>query len=190
LPFVLAACQTLSKEECVAADWNVIGEQDGAAGHDPQKRFGDHAKSCEKAGIVPDQTTWNQGYQRGLVRFCTPLNGLTHGEKGRVYNNVCPVNLDAGFRSGYRLGLTKNSKSNEIKSIKNRIRSKQSSITNNESLIAQGKIDQKEAERNNRQLQIDINNLNRDLGRKEAELNQIERRIEDYRFSQQTASLQ
>jgi len=85
----LAACQTLSKEECIAADWRVIGEQDGAQGFSSQQRFGDHVKACEKADIVPDQTLWSAGYQTGLVRFCTPLNGLAYGQAGRTYANVC-----------------------------------------------------------------------------------------------------
>ena len=66
LPVVLGSCATMSKEECVAADWRVVGETDGAAGYDPQSRFAAHAKSCEKAGVVPDQTLWYQGFQVGV----------------------------------------------------------------------------------------------------------------------------
>ncbi len=58
LPVLLGSCATMSKEECVAADWRVVGETDGAAGYDPQSRFAAHAKSCEKAGVVPDQSLW------------------------------------------------------------------------------------------------------------------------------------
>jgi hypothetical protein len=38
---ILSGCQTISKDECLAADWRVIGEHDGAEGFDPQIRFGD-----------------------------------------------------------------------------------------------------------------------------------------------------
>ena len=95
----LSACQTLSKEECVAADWTVIGETDGAAGHAPQDRFARHVKACAKAGITPNQTAWNQGYQAGLVRYCTPANGLRVGEAGNIYANVCPLDKSAAFLS-------------------------------------------------------------------------------------------
>ena len=37
----LSGCQTISKDECLAADWWVIRGQDGAEGFDPQIRFGD-----------------------------------------------------------------------------------------------------------------------------------------------------
>ena len=49
---VLASCQSMSKEECAVADWSVIGEQDGAAGYNPQDRFARHVKACAKAGIA------------------------------------------------------------------------------------------------------------------------------------------
>ncbi len=38
---ILSGCQTISKDECLAADWWVIRGQDGAEGFDPQGRFGD-----------------------------------------------------------------------------------------------------------------------------------------------------
>ncbi len=144
--FLLAACQTLSKEECVVADWRVIGEQDGSAGHSPQDRFGKHVQACEKAGVLPNQTLWNEGYQLRLRRFCTPLSGLAHGQKAGNYNNICPIESAAGFRSGYELGLKQRRKRDDIASIKRRISSAQSTILTNETLIEQGKIDQKEAE--------------------------------------------
>lgn len=184
--FVLAACQTLSKEECVAADWRVIGEQDGAQGFSPQNRFGDHAKACEKAGIVPDQSLWNAGYQTGLIRFCTPLSGLAHGQAGKGYSNVCPIETDAAFRSGYDLGSRQKRKQDEINSINRKISSSRASISNQESLIEQGKVDQKEAERTIWKARNRINDLNRDIGRKEVELEGINREVEAFRFSQST----
>jgi len=52
---VLVACGTLSKEECLTADWGAIGERDGSAGYAPQSRLAGHAKACAKAGVSPDQ---------------------------------------------------------------------------------------------------------------------------------------
>lgn len=183
----LASCQTLSKEECTAADWRVIGEQDGAAGHDPQKRFAAHAKACEKANVVANQTLWNDGYQQGLVRFCTPLSGLAHGQKGAGYANNCPAHKDQLFRSGYDLGLTQFRKQSEINSLKSRISSAELSISSLERRIGEGKVDQREAEFKIRDQRRTINELNREVGRKEFELAAINREIEDYRYSQQNS---
>nr|WP_245503997.1 DUF2799 domain-containing protein [Rhizobium leguminosarum] len=122
---LLASCNTLSKEECVAADWRVIGESDGAAGYEPQQRFAAHAKSCERVKIVPDQTIWFQGYQAGLVHYCTPLSGLARGQAGSGYANVCPPETAPGFLRGFGLG----SKQHELQA---RLSSMQSDYSNKE----------------------------------------------------------
>lgn len=178
---ILAGCQTLSKEECVAADWRVVGEQDGAAGHPPQQRFGDHAKSCERAGIVPDQTLWNQGYQIGLTRFCTPLSGLAHGKNGKSYANNCPPELASAFNSGYLLGLKHHGKLQEMDSVRSQIRSYEYEISSTQKKISEGKIDQSEGEAEIRYNRRRINDLNRELGRRESDLFRINSEIEEFR---------
>lgn len=124
----LASCNTLSKEECVAADWRVIGESDGAAGYEPQERFAAHAKSCERVKIVPDQTIWYQGYQAGLVRYCTPMSGLMHGQAGHGYSNVCPPETAPGFLRGYTLGNRQNSLQSRLSSLQSDYMSKEANI--------------------------------------------------------------
>ncbi|MDK4742861.1 DUF2799 domain-containing protein [Rhizobium sp. CNPSo 3464] len=124
----LVSCNTLSKEECIAADWRVIGETDGAAGYDPQQRFAAHAKSCERAKIVPDQTIWYQGYQTGLVRYCTPMSGLASGQAGSAYANVCPPATAAGFLRGYGLGNRQHSLQSQLSSMQDDQRFKESNI--------------------------------------------------------------
>lgn len=100
----VASCYSLTKEECASADWQAIGEADGAAGYEPQGRIADHAKACARIEVIPDRTLWNQGYKAGLVSYCTPLNGLARGEAGDRYRNVCPPGSADGFLRGYGLG--------------------------------------------------------------------------------------
>ncbi len=119
----LSSCQSLSKDECLVADWQVIGENDGAAGQDPQGRFAQHVKACARVNVVPDQTLWNQGYKTGLVRYCTPRSGLQAGRSGKAYHNVCPVETQDGFLRGYNLGHAAYSKQSSINSLTNRINS-------------------------------------------------------------------
>ncbi|PWW01826.1 uncharacterized protein DUF2799 [Hoeflea marina] len=183
-----ASCQTMSKEECAVADWRVIGEQDGAAGYAPQQRFAQHAKSCQKAGVAADQSTWYQGYQQGLPRYCTPLNGLEQGQAGRSYANVCPPELDAGFRSGYDLGRRYNEKKSEISGLESRIRSAEDSNRSTEGLIREGKIEAREAERLMRDNRRDIRDWNRDIGRLEGELGRIEYEMDTFRYTAASAS--
>lgn len=175
---ILSSCQTMSKDECVAADWRVIGERDGAEGYDPQQRFGNHAKACERANVIPDQALWYEGYQRGLLQFCTPLRGLSYGQAGKSYNNVCPPVQEAGFLSGYRLGMQEHSKRSDVNNLKNRIASAERQNDLLREQIKKGKVDKREAQRTIRRNRDDILDWNRDLGRAEAELDQVEREVE------------
>ncbi|MEM5474052.1 DUF2799 domain-containing protein [Hoeflea sp. AS60] len=179
---VLGSCQTLSKEECAVADWRVIGEQDGAAGYNPQDRFARHVKACSKAGVAADQSAWYQGYQQGLPRYCTPLNGLSVGSQGNSYGNVCPANLDAGFREGYELGRVHYSKKREISSLESRIRSLEQQIRDDEKLISAGSEDRRTLERRIDDNRRNIRGMDRDIGRLQSELRRIEDDMEDFRY--------
>lgn len=179
---VLTSCQTMSKEECAVADWRVIGEQDGAAGYNPQDRFARHVKACTKAGVAADQTAWYQGYQRGLPRYCTPLNGLSVGSQGQSYANVCPVNLDSGFREGYDLGRIYYEKKREMNNLEARIRSLEHSIREDEKLLTAGTEDRRAVERRIDDNRRSIRDMDRDIGRLESDLRRIEDEMEDFRF--------
>ncbi len=178
---VLASCQSLSKDECIAADWRVIGEQDGSEGREPQNRFGQHVKACERAGIIPNQTLWNEGYQQGLFNFCTPLRGLSHGQAGQTYSNVCPPALEAGFLSGYQLGLEESRKKADIRGHENTISRKEAEIRDIRKQISDKKIEGRDGRRQIRDIEDDIRDANRALGRAEGELSAIQRRIDIFR---------
>jgi hypothetical protein len=179
---VLSSCQTMSKEECAVADWRVIGEQDGAAGYNPQDRFARHVQACTKAGVAADQTAWYQGYQQGLPRYCTPLNGLSVGSQGQSYANVCPLNLEARFREGYDLGRVHYEKKSEINSLESRIRSLEQSIRDDEKLLSAGTEDRRAVERRIDDNRRDIRDMDRDIGRLESDLRRIEDDMEDFRY--------
>lgn len=172
----------MSKEECAVADWSVIGEQDGAAGYNPQDRFARHVKACSKAGVAADQTLWYQGYQRGLPRYCTPLNGLSVGSQGKAYANVCPANLEAGFREGYELGRVYYGKKREINSLESRIRSLEQAIREDEKLLAAGTNDRRSVERRIDDNHRSIRDMERDIGRQQSELRRIEDEMADFRY--------
>lgn len=178
----LMSCQTMSKEECAVADWRVVGEQDGAAGYNPQDRFARHVKACEKAGVAADQTLWYEGYQLGLPRYCTPLNGLSVGSQGRSYANVCPADLDPGFRDGYELGRTYNRKKSEIRSVESRISTLEREIREDEELINQGKADKHATERKIDSSRRTIRGLERDIRHLQSDLRRIEDDMEDFPY--------
>lgn len=180
---LITSCQTLSKEECAVADWRVIGEQDGASGYNPQDRFAKHVKACTKAGVAADQTLWYQGFQKGLPRYCTPLNGLAVGSQGKSYGNVCPINLEAGFREGYDLGRVHHRKKSDISSLESRIRGVEQEIRDDEELIRAGQADRRATERRIDDNRWKIRDMERDIGRMQSDLRRIEDDMEDFRYS-------
>ena len=103
LPFVLlAACTTLSEEECRAGYWYDIGLQDGEAGRTTDY-LTKHTKACAKFGIAPNQSRWEDGRQDGLPLYCRPARAWQEGAKGRQLSPVCPAeSLDRIERANWR----------------------------------------------------------------------------------------
>ncbi len=120
---LISTCASLTKEECLTSDWQLIGQRDGEQGVDPQRQFRRHINACEKANVTPDHVLWNQGYQQGLQRYCTPVKGLVVGQQGAVYNNVCPPESERGFLRGYLLGKKEFTLRSRVKSLDNQAKS-------------------------------------------------------------------
>ncbi|MDC9810135.1 MULTISPECIES: DUF2799 domain-containing protein [Rhizobium] len=175
----LVSCNTLSKEECVAADWRVIGESDGAAGYEPQQRFAAHAKSCERVKIVPDQTIWFQGYQTGLVRYCTPLSGLAHGQAGSGYANVCPPEAASGFLRGFNLGSKQHGLQERLTSMQNDYSSKETEIDELSDKLKDAKDgDRSELRRRIEDLEDDMHDIRRDQRYVQDDLDRVNEDVE------------
>lgn len=103
IPVILASCATLNKSECLNADWQAIGLEDGSAGRDAtyvQK----HGKACSEHDSVPDVEQYQLGYEAGLERFCTARMGLWLGETGQDFKDVCPAELGGDYLKGYEKG--------------------------------------------------------------------------------------
>ncbi|ARM13216.1 MULTISPECIES: DUF2799 domain-containing protein [Rhizobium] len=176
---LLASCNTLSKEECVAADWRVIGESDGAAGYEPQQRFAAHAKSCERVKIVPDQTIWFQGYQTGLVRYCTPLSGLARGQAGSGYANVCPPETASGFLRRFNLGAKQHGLQERLNSMQNDYSSKEAEIDELSDRLKDAKDgDRSELRRRIEDLEDDMHDIRRDQRDVQDDLDRVNEDVE------------
>lgn len=78
---VLAGCASMSESECRVADWGRVGFADGARG-DSDSRLAAYTEDCGKIGITPDATAYRQGWDAGIVQFCTPINGWQEGQRG------------------------------------------------------------------------------------------------------------
>lgn len=100
---LLQGCATLDKDECMLADWRLIGYQDGVAGKSATQ-VGEYREDCAKHAIVPDLDAYRAGRQEGLQQFCTASNGYRLGNAGRGFTAVCPAALQGDFRNGYNTG--------------------------------------------------------------------------------------
>jgi len=100
---VLHGCATLNKDECMLADWRLIGYQDGVAGKSAAE-IGGYREDCAKHAVVPDLDAYRAGREEGLQQYCKVDNGYRLGTAGRGLAAVCPAALQDDFRAAYNVG--------------------------------------------------------------------------------------
>jgi ribosome modulation factor len=100
---LLQGCASLDKDECMLADWRLIGYQDGVAGRSAA-RVGEYREDCAKHAVVPDLDAYRAGRQQGLQQYCKASNGFRLGNAGQALAVVCPTALEDDFRDGYNAG--------------------------------------------------------------------------------------
>ncbi|MCU7836078.1 MAG: DUF2799 domain-containing protein [gamma proteobacterium symbiont of Taylorina sp.] len=118
----LSACASLNKEECQQADWYDIGYHDGKSGY-KVSRLSDHRQACAEHHIYPDKMRYKQGYNLGLIHYCTPENALQTGLAGNTYQGICPHEAEKSFLKKYYQGKAIYDLSNEIDKHHSRISS-------------------------------------------------------------------
>ncbi len=107
----------MSIEECQTTHWKDLGYQQGQVGENPDI-INDYAKDCSEGGIAVDKEAWSQGYERGLIQYCSPRNGYQEGRNGRSYYGVCD---NEQFNKNYELGRQAYQKENRLKDIQSEI---------------------------------------------------------------------
>ncbi len=173
---VLAGCASVSREECLQGDWQMIGQRDGATGRVAEAQFERHVTACARVDVTPDRAAWMQGYQAGLQSYCTPLNGVREGEAGRLYRDTCPESRETGFLRGYELGFAAYRQRQRISEIEREIRD-----LNQRSA---GLAAQDGARREWQANQSQLLSARLDLMQARAELARIEREIRTFRAAQ------
>lgn len=103
LAAALGGCASMSKEECLTADWYEQGMRAAMSG-DARTRIERDREACREVSVVPDRQQYFSGYDMGLMRFCTPENGAYWGRSGRYYGQTCPVAIEPIFLESYRAG--------------------------------------------------------------------------------------
>ena len=127
-PFLLAACATLSEDQCRAADWRAIGQSDGANGR-KSDFIVQHAKACNKIGIAPVRADWEKGRQEGLKLYCRPRRAYEEGARGKRLSPVCPGDGLARLERANDRGLTWHRIGRDISEAQNEIGRINSALT-------------------------------------------------------------
>ncbi len=134
LALIIQGCATLSKEECLYADWYQIGYEDGSRGKEVLQ-LSKHRKACAKAGVTPDRNFYEKGHQEGLLNYCTYQMGLRLGSNGNSMPQFCPQAARAKFTHGFQHGAERYRQIKVIKRLESDIRSVYYSIDEHEDYI-------------------------------------------------------
>jgi len=123
LALLVNGCATLGKDECLNANWETIGYEDGTRGLEAS-RIGKHRSACAKHSVTPDLERYTQGREHGLEEYCKSSVGYNVGVRGSRYLNVCPAYSERDFLAGYRYGQDIYKTQSQLRSLKNKLKSK------------------------------------------------------------------
>lgn len=115
-----SGCATLSKGECLTANWRLLGKNDGANGYQ-RARLYQHRKACAQYGVWPDAEAYYAGRREGLERYCTARTGFREGRAGHEYQGVCPLPSENAFLEAYRKGKVIHDVAKDIEDTENKI---------------------------------------------------------------------
>jgi hypothetical protein len=178
---LLQGCATLNKDECMLADWRLIGYQDGVAGKSATV-VGEYREDCAKHAVVPDLDAYRAGREEGLHQYCKADNGYRLGNAGRGFPAVCPMALEDDFRDAYNAGRKLYLARSAVNKTHSSINNRKQTLSNLEknraqklaALIADGlKADQRVM------ILYDINELQQEMNSVEDEIVDLELDLED-----------
>ena len=79
---LLSNCANMNKSDCLTANWQLIGFEDGSLGKN-ESQISQHRKECSEHGVTPDLSAYRKGHFEGSKLFCTTNNGFTRGSQGK-----------------------------------------------------------------------------------------------------------
>jgi hypothetical protein len=128
----LTGCASLSKSECLNANWEDIGVRDGANGQ-PEEYLIQHSTACAKVNVAPDRGAWLHGRERGLERFCVPRRAYNLGEYGSGFDVGICRNFDVERLSeAYEKGLEVHRRADVLDTIDSELRDLRTRLENKE----------------------------------------------------------
>jgi Protein of unknown function (DUF2799) len=170
-------CSTLNKSECLAADWQSIGYEDGVAGH-TDDRLAQHRKACAKHGVAPDLELYRAGREQGLREFCQPPNGFRAGAAGYHYSGVCTRDLEPAFLAAYESGHRLYVLQSRVSDATSRLEARRAELQRIEGTVARKSVlivSDESTEDERAQALVETKELAERAGKLESEIRQLER---------------
>jgi len=176
---LLQGCASMSKKECLYADWYQIGLEDGSVGRNAVM-LAQHRKACAKAGVTPDLAAYERGHVEGLQRYCNYNNGLNVGSRGSAMPDYCPPNRVEDFTFGYRHGQERFQQRQVITAISNDITNLQNALAEyyDDKALLEDLLVSEEATKHERiQALIDIRRIDEQVVQVEVDLLTLESQL-------------
>lgn len=100
----LAGCQNSAKKDCEDKNWRQQAYMDALNGI-PLKNFQKTQELCQKRFNIEIQNEiYKEGYDLGLAKLCTPVQGFEFGKNGKEYRGTCRERDEDSFLKSYRQG--------------------------------------------------------------------------------------
>lgn len=186
----LSGCASLSEEECLTADWRLLGYEDALRGRSTAT-ISQHRRACAGVSVVPDLELYQQGHQEGARLYCTAANGYRAGSGGSTYQGICPADLETGFLRAYQDGR-------ELYAVTSEIGTLQAATSRNESEIErirrqieelEDEIVAEDSTADQRRSKLEeIENLGKRIAEIEVEIAQAQRRLLELELEEETVT--
>jgi len=180
----LNGCASMSEQECLAADWRLVGYEDATQGRNVST-ISAHRKACARINVVPDLDRYQQGYREGARQYCVRPTAYQLGINGGKYEGICPADLEPAFLRAYRDGQALYAITRNIEDQQDSLRSYQSDIAGYQQEIAQHELDiiDPASTANERRDHLRaLEKLRRKIADAEIEITHIERNINNLQF--------
>lgn len=172
----LSGCAGMSKNQCLANDWETVGYRDGLAGTQSSALLNYH-DACVDHGVVPDRNAYLVGWNDGVEQYCQPTNGFMTGQRGVAYGNVCPTHLQDAFYAAYQDGQRIYGARTEVANVQHAISQRQQRLQDVKAelaAIAAGMLEPESTTADRAEMLLTANNLNDERSRLNREIDDLE----------------
>ena len=97
---LLNGCAIMSKNECLNANWEFIGQRDGVAGAGSLAQ--QRGKVCAKHNVVINRSLYAEGYKKGVKTYCNPQAVFEYALHGQGDYQSCPLEIHNELRPYYQ----------------------------------------------------------------------------------------